>query len=81
MKADIEFYSALEDIIFKYERMEAMVSVLRQFLSEGCVDIIGAPENSISYSLYEIEMGLHDNNEKIREVRDKGEVLKEKKTA
>lgn len=79
MRADREIYSALEDIAFKYERMEAMISVLQQFLSEGCAEVVGVPENAVNYSLYEIETGLHENNEKLEGIISKGEVIKEKK--
>lgn len=45
MKADRELYSRLEDIHFEYERITSVVSILQQFISEGCVDVTGLPKN------------------------------------
>lgn len=49
MKADRELYSRLEDIHFEYERITSVVSILQQFISEGCVDVTGLPKNVIYY--------------------------------
>lgn len=62
-----KFTLALEDIYYKYERMQALASVLQQFTAE-CVDIVGAPENAVRDSLFEIELGLGEANEKLKEL-------------
>lgn len=75
MKADREFYSALEDIHYKYERLQALISILQQFTAE-CVDITGAPENAVSDSLYEIEFGLAETNKKLNEIICQGAMMR-----
>lgn len=60
-----EFTLALEDIYYKYERMQVLISILQQFTAE-CVDIVGAPENAVSDSLFEIELGLEEANKKLK---------------
>lgn len=74
MKAEYEFYSALEDIHFKYERLESLIGVLQMFVG-GVVEIAGAPDNAVEYSLYEIEMGMRENNEKLKEIICNGEII------
>lgn len=75
MKTDFELNTGLEDLHFKYERMTALVSILQQYVSE-CVEVAGAPENAVSYSLYEIELGLMDANEKLKEIVQNGWVIR-----
>lgn len=50
-------------IHFEYERITSVVSILQQFISEGCVDVTGLPKNVMNYSLYEIETRLQDITE------------------
>ena len=76
MKADRELYSRLEDIHFEYERITSIVSILQQFISEGCVDVTGLPKNVMSYSLYEIEIRLQDITEDLSKIILNGSVLK-----
>lgn len=75
MKADLELYSSLEDIYYKYERMQALISILQQFTAE-CVDITGAPENAVSDSLYEIELGIREANKKLNEIISQGAMMR-----
>ena len=75
MKADREFYSALEDIHYKYARLQALISILQQFTAE-CVDITGAPENAVSDSLYEIELGIREANKKLNEIISQGAMMR-----
>lgn len=75
MKADLELYSSLEDIYYKYERMQALISILQQFTAE-CVDITGAPENAVSDSLYEIELGIREANKKLNEIIIQGALMR-----
>lgn len=77
MKAEYDVYSALEDIHFKYERLKALISILQQYTAE-CVEIAGAPDNVVEHSLYEIEMGMQENNEKLKEIILNGEMIGEK---
>lgn len=77
MKAEYSVYSALEDIHFKYERLKALISILQQYTAE-CVEIAGAPDNVVEHSLYEIEMGMQENNEKLKEIILNGGIINEK---
>ncbi len=79
MKAEYEFYSALEDIHFKYERLESLIGVLQMFVQE-VIEIAGAPDNAVEYSLYEIEMGMRENNEKLKEIICNGEIIEKEVT-
>ncbi len=80
MKADREIYSILEDIHYKYERLQALISILQQFTAE-CVDITGAPENAVSDSLFEIEIGMLEANERLGTILTDAEILRELKSA
>lgn len=75
MKTDLELYSALEDIHYKYERLQALISILQQFIEE-CVDIVGVPENAVNNSLYEIELGLMETNKKLSEIISQGAMIR-----
>lgn len=74
MKAEYTVYSALEDICFKYERLESLIGILQMFVQE-VIEIAGAPDNAVEYSLYEIEMGMRENNEKLKEIICNGEII------
>ncbi len=79
MKAEYAVYSALEDICFKYERLESLIGILQMFVQE-VVEIAGAPDNAVEYSLYEIEMGMRENNEKLKEIICNGEIIEKEVT-
>ena len=72
---DFGLNMALEDILYKYERLQSLISVLQQFTAE-CVDISGAPENAVSDSLFEIEMGLGEANKKLNEIISQGVLMR-----
>ena len=67
-------YSDLESMHFKYECLCSMVSCLWLLLTEGPVEVKGLPEHSLEYSLYEIEMGIRENNKELKKWID--ELLK-----
>lgn len=77
MRTEYAVYSALEDIHSKYERLESLIGILQMFVGE-VVEIAGAPDNAVEYSLYEIEMGMRKNNEKLKEIICSGEIIEEK---
>ncbi len=79
MKAEYAVYSALEDICFKYERLESLIGILQMFVQE-VAEIAGAPDNAVEYSLYEIEMGMRENNEKLKEIICNGEIIEKEVT-
>ncbi len=59
------FYQELEDIHYKYERLESMIGILQMFVAE-VVDIAGAPENSLNNALYEIEGEMEKTNARLK---------------
>lgn len=79
MKAEYAVYSALEDIHFKYERLESLIGILQMFVQE-VIEIAGVPDNAVEYSLYEIEMGMRENNEKLKEIICNGEIIEKEVT-
>lgn len=68
MKADRETLDILEDLLFDYERQAALVEVLQTLVNEKAVEVVGVPENTLDYALYEIENRLTDINKKLGKV-------------
>ena len=60
-----DFLMELEAIHYKYERLTSLLGILQQFVAEQ-VDIAGAPERSLNDALYEIELGMDENNERLK---------------
>ena len=61
--------SELEDIHFRYERLASLIGCL-QMTVEEVAEVRGLPENSLSYSLYEIESNMRDNAERFEKTLD-----------
>lgn len=76
MKANLKLWDALEEISFKYERMASLLESLRMLLTDGPVEIMGLPDNTIQYSLYEISSEMYDTNNKFKDIISNGEVIK-----
>ena len=55
----------LENIHFRYERLEALISMMQVTVSD-VAEIAGLPENCLEYSLFEVEMNLRDNNNRLK---------------
>lgn len=55
----------LEYIHLRYERLTSLIGILQQFTAE-LVEIAGAPSDSISNALFEIEMGMDENNKQLK---------------
>lgn len=53
-----EILMKLDYIHYRYERLTSLIGILQQFVSEQ-VDIAGAPEDSLTNALYEIELGMN----------------------
>lgn len=62
----------LEEIHFKYERLTSLIGILQMFVAE-VVDIAGAPEDSLSNALYEIELEMDKTNERLKGLMKKGD--------
>jgi len=63
-------FTELEDIYNKYERLQSLIGILQTFIAE-VVEVAGAPSNSIANALFEIELEIEDNNEKLKNIFSK----------
>lgn len=64
----------LEEIAFKYERLQSLIGVMQLLVAE-VVEIAGAPDNCLANALYEVEIEMKKNNEILREaIQQKGGV-------
>lgn len=70
MKIPCELISELEDVHFKYERLEALLHLLHTVTAE-VAEVAEIPEDSLNYSLYEICLNMHDNNQKLQSLTEK----------
>lgn len=67
-----EILMELDKIHYRYERLTSLIGILQQFIAEQ-VDIAGAPERSLNDALYEIELGMDENNRQLSELfQEKG---------
>ncbi len=71
MKTSQELFSTLEEIQFKYVRMEALISALQSLIAGGDVEIKGIRPDILGYSLYEIELEMVETNSKLRDIIEK----------
>ncbi len=60
-------YRGLEDVHYKYVRLTSLIGILQQFVAE-VVDVVGVPADSLANALYEIELGMDENNERLKEL-------------
>lgn len=64
-----QFITQLEDIHYKYERLTSLIGILQQFTAE-VIEIAGAPADSLTNALYEIELGMYENNDRLKAIFD-----------
>lgn len=57
----------LDEIHFRYERLTSLIGILQIFI-ERVVEVTDAPADSLSNALYEIELGMDENNERLKAV-------------
>lgn len=69
------FNSELEEIQYKYERLASLIGILQMFVAE-IVEVVNAPANSLSDALYEVELEMCENNERLKELHQKGGEVK-----
>lgn len=67
MKISYKQVLELENIHFKYERLEALISLMQTTVNDTA-EIMGLPENCLEYSLCEVGMNLSDNNSRLKEI-------------
>lgn len=57
----------LGDIHFRYERLTSLIGLLQQITDE-MVEVAGIPQNSLSNALYEIELDMDENNNRLKKL-------------
>lgn len=57
----------LEDI--HYKRLTSLIGILQQFTAK-VVEIAGTPADSLTNALYEIELGMYENNDRLKAILD-----------
>lgn len=57
------FFSELENIHYKYQRLEALISIVSE-----CIEVAEVSEKSLCDALYEIELQISKNNKKLKEI-------------
>lgn len=65
-----EILMKLDYIHYRYERLTSLIGILQQFVAEQ-IDIAGAPDRSLNDALYEIELGMDENNNRLKELFQK----------
>lgn len=65
-----EFYHDLEDIHYKYERLQSLIGILQMFVAE-IAEVTNTPSDSIPNALFEIELEMEDNNERLKDLISK----------
>lgn len=57
----------LEDIHYKYKRLTSLIAILQMFTAE-IVEVAGAPADSLTNALFEIELEMQENNDKLKSI-------------
>ena len=60
-----DFYDELENIQYKYQRLESMIGILQMFVAD-VVEIAGAPDDCLNDALFEIEMEMGKTNGRLK---------------
>ncbi len=66
-KIPFEFVSKLDDIHFRYTRLTSLIGLL-QLLAAEMIEVAGIPQDGLSDALYEIEIGMKENNNRLKEI-------------
>ncbi len=57
----------LEDIHYKYKRLTSLIAILQMFTAE-IVEVAGALADSLTNALFEIELEMQENNDKLKSI-------------
>lgn len=67
-----EIFMELEDIHYKYERLQSLIGIMQMFVAE-VVEIAGAPADCLNNALFEVELEMGKTNEELKGLmRQKG---------
>ncbi len=65
-----ELYSELEDIHYKYERLHSLIGIIQMFVA-GVVEVTNTSSGSIPNALFEIEIEMEKNNDRLKSLFEK----------
>ena len=60
----------LDEIHYKYVRLTSLICLLQMMTAE-MIDVAGVPEDSITNALFEIELGMDENNSRLKGIFQK----------
>lgn len=60
-----DFLIELDEIHYKYERLTSLIGLLQMMAAE-MIDVAGVPQGSLSNSLFEIELGMEETNNRLK---------------
>lgn len=61
----IEAINELDNIHFKYERLQSTIWLLQKLLESGGVEVVDAPKDSLTNALFEIALEMGEANERL----------------
>lgn len=65
-----KLFMELDEIHYRYERLTSLIGLLQMMAAE-MIEVAGVPGDSLSNALYEIELGMQDNNSQLKEIFQK----------
>lgn len=68
MKKYDDLFVDLDDVLFKYQRISSLLICIQTLIEGNSVEITGLPDKAISYSLFEIDSLICENNNKLRDI-------------
>lgn len=60
-----ENFIELDEIHYRYERLTSLIGLLQQMAAE-MIEVAGIPNDSLSNALFEIELGMEENNNRLK---------------
>ncbi|MCI8378189.1 MAG: hypothetical protein HFH72_06645 [Lachnospiraceae bacterium] len=60
-----KLFMELDEIHYRYERLTSLIGLM-QIMAAETIEVAGIPQKSLSDALYEIELGMEENNNCLR---------------
>ncbi len=60
-----EILIELDEIHYRYERLTSLIGLLQMMAAE-MIEVAGVPSDSLANALFEIEMGMYENNSQLK---------------
>ena len=58
-------FTELEDIHYKYERLQSLIRILQMFVAE-VAEVTNTPSGSLANALFEVEIEMEKNNDRLK---------------